>query len=75
MQKVNPSQVDSILGESVSKVMLRHRLITGPLLSAALIALVAFDASFEGFIYCGYCIPDGLLLTLLAAIVAPFAAM
>ena len=75
MQKVNPSQVDSILGESVSKVMLRHRLITGPLLSAALIALVAFDASFEGFIYCGYCIPNGLLLTLLAAIVAPFAAV
>lgn len=76
LQKVNPSPADLKLGESVSKVMLRHRLITGPLLSAALIALVAFDASLEGVTCdCGWPIQGGLLLAILAAIVAPFASI
>ncbi|MBT4584870.1 MAG: phosphatidate cytidylyltransferase [Phycisphaerae bacterium] len=56
--------------------MLKHRLITGPLLSIALIAIVAFDANIEGVTCsCGTCIPNGLLIAILAALAAPFAAI
>ncbi len=50
--------------------------MTGPLLSIALIVLIAFDASFDGStcaIGCG--LPNGLLIALLAALAAPLAAI
>ena len=56
--------------------MLRHRLITGPLLSIALIAIVYFDDRL-GCITCGcgtYLQP-GLLIALLAVLAAPLAAL
>ena len=56
--------------------MLKHRLITGPLLSIALIGIIALDANLDGYTCsCGTSLPHGLLIALLAAIAAPFAAI
>lgn len=56
--------------------MLKQRLVTGPLLSLVLIAVIAFDAKLEGITCsCGTCIPNGLLIAILAAIAAPLAAI
>ncbi len=56
--------------------MLKQRLITGPLLSTVLIAIIAFDASVEGATCsCGTSIPNGLLIAILAALAAPLAAI
>jgi phosphatidate cytidylyltransferase len=56
--------------------MLKQRLVTGPLLTIILIAMIAFDASIEGVnCSCGTCIPNGLLIAILAALAAPFAAV
>ena len=56
--------------------MLKHRLITGPLLSIALIGIIALDANLDGYTCsCGTSLPNGLLIALLAAIAAPFAAI
>jgi len=56
--------------------MLKHRLLTGPLLSIAFIALVYFDTQI-GCITCecGTVFHPGLLIALLAIIVAPLAGM
>ena len=55
----------------VKHFMLKQRLVTGPLLTIILIAMIAFDATIEG----GTCIPNGLLIAILAALAAPFAAV
>ena len=56
--------------------MLKHRLITGPLLSIVLIGIIALDANLDGYTCsCGTSLPNGLLIALLAAIAAPFAAI
>ena len=56
--------------------MLKHRLITGPLLSIALIGIIALDANLDGYTCSsGTSLPHGLLIALLAAIAAPFAAI
>jgi CDP-diglyceride synthetase len=57
-------------------IMLKQRLITGPLLSIALIALIYFDANI-GCIACecGITFQPGLLIALLAMIAAPLAAL
>jgi phosphatidate cytidylyltransferase len=56
--------------------MLKHRLITGPLLSIALIALIYFDNKI-GCITCecGTLLQPGLLIAILAVIAAPLAAI
>ena len=55
--------------------MLKHRLITGPLLSIALIGIIALDANLDGYTCSCGTLPNGLLIALLAAIAAPFAAI
>ena len=57
-------------------IMLKQRLITGPLLSIALIALIYFDDNI-GCIACecGTTFQPGLLIALLAMIAAPLAAL
>lgn len=56
--------------------MLRSRLITGPLLSLALIALLYFDEQL-GSVVCGCCttLQPGLLIAVLAMVVVPFVAI
>lgn len=58
------------------KIMLKHRLITGPLLSLALIALIYFDERL-GCISCecGTTFQPGVLIALLAMLVAPLVAL
>ncbi|MBC8309114.1 MAG: phosphatidate cytidylyltransferase [Phycisphaerales bacterium] len=56
--------------------MLRHRLITGPLLSFALIALIYFDNKLGCLTcQCGTPLQPGLLIAILAILVAPLAAL
>ena len=55
--------------------MLKHRLITGPLLSIVLIGIIALDANLDGYTCSCGTLPNGLLIALLAAIAAPFAAI
>ena len=56
--------------------MLRSRLITGPLLSLALIALLYFDEQL-GSVVCGCCttLQPGFLIAVLAMVVVPFVAI
>ena len=56
--------------------MLKHRLLTGPLLSIALIALLYFDNQLGSVAcLCGSVLQPGLLIAILAMITAPFAAL
>jgi len=56
--------------------MLKHRLLTGPLLSIALIALLYFDNQLGSVsCLCGSVLQPGLLIAILAMITAPFAAL
>jgi len=56
--------------------MLKHRLITGPLLSVALIALIFFDNKLDCLTcQCGTPLQPGLLIAILAMLVAPLAAL
>jgi len=56
--------------------MLKQRLITGPLLSIAFIGIIALDANVDGYVCsCGTAIPNGLLIAILAVIIAPLAAI
>ena len=56
--------------------MLKHRLLTGPLLSIALIALLYFDNQLGSVAcLCGIVLQPGLLIAILAMIAAPFAAL
>ncbi len=56
--------------------MLKHRLITGPLLSIALIALIYFDDQLGCLrCKCGTTLQPGLLIAILAMIAAPLAAL
>jgi len=56
--------------------MLRHRLITGPLLSIALIALLYFDNQIGSIeCQCGAFFQPGLLIAILAVLTAPLAAI
>ena len=56
--------------------MLKHRLITGPLLSIALIALIFFDDRIGGIACeCGTTFQPGILIALLAMLAAPLAAL
>ncbi|MBC8200887.1 MAG: phosphatidate cytidylyltransferase [Planctomycetes bacterium] len=55
--------------------MLKHRLITGPLLSLALLTLIYFDNRIGSITCdCGVIFQPGLLIALLAMLVAPLAA-
>ena len=71
---VNPSAKDTIHGEI--QIMLRNRLITGPLLSLALIALMYGDEQL-GSVVCGCCTPlhPGLLIAVLAMAIVPLVAI
>ena len=73
-QNASPLQVVTNYGEIPT--MLRNRLITGPLLSGALIALLYFDDQL-GSVVCGCCttLQPGLLIALLAMVVAPLVAI
>jgi phosphatidate cytidylyltransferase len=56
--------------------MLKHRLITGPLLSIALIVLMYFDEKIGGVeCDCGTVFAPGLLIAILAMLTAPLAAL
>lgn len=56
--------------------MLKHRLLTGPLLSLALIALIYFDEQIGSVACdCGTVLAPGLLIAILAMLAAPLAAM
>ncbi len=56
--------------------MLKHRLLTGPLLSIALIALIYFDEQIGAVTCdCGTLLAPGLLIAILAMLAAPLAAM
>jgi phosphatidate cytidylyltransferase len=56
--------------------LLKHRLITGPLLSLALIALIYFDDQLGCVTcQCGTALQPGLLIALLAVVAAPLAAL
>lgn len=56
--------------------MLKHRLITGPLLSIALIALIYFDECIgTTTCECGIVFQPGLLIAILAMLTAPLAAL
>lgn len=56
--------------------MLKQRLITGPLLSIALIAMLYFDNQIGSIACeCGTTFPQGLLLAILAACLAPIVAI
>ncbi len=56
--------------------MLKHRLITGPLLSIALIVLIYFDDQLGCITcQCGTSLQPGLLIALLAVLAAPIAAL
>jgi len=56
--------------------MLKHRLLTGPLLSISLIALLYFDNQLGSVsCLCGSVLQPGLLIAILAMITAPFAAL
>jgi phosphatidate cytidylyltransferase len=70
----NPSAKDTNRGEI--PIMLRNRLITGPLLSLALIALLYADEQL-GSVVCGCCTPlqPGLLIAALAMAIVPLVAI
>ena len=70
----NPSAKDTNHGEI--QIMLRNRLITGPLLSLALIALMYGDEQL-GSVVCGCCTPlqPGLLIAVLAMAIVPLVAI
>ena len=70
----NPSATDTNRGEI--QIMLRNRLITGPLLSLALIALLYADEQL-GSVVCGCCTPlqPGLLIAVLAMAIIPLVAI
>jgi phosphatidate cytidylyltransferase len=56
--------------------MLKHRLITGPFLSIALIVLIYFDDQLGCITcQCGTSLQPGLLIALLAVVAAPLAAL
>ena len=56
--------------------MLKHRLVTGPLLSIALIALIYFDNQISCIAReCGTLLQPGLLIAILAILAAPLAAI
>ena len=57
-------------------IVLKHRLITGPLLSVALLALIYFDEQL-GCVTCecGTVLQPGLLIAILAMLAAPLAAL
>ena len=56
--------------------MLKHRLITGPILSIALIALIYFDDQLGSITCdCGTSLQPGLLIAILAMLAAPIAAI